>query len=111
MISRFYIQAHFSRKTKSSLRKIRKIYFFRSNNIYSHGFFSLFIITFCIGFARTEKKYTRATDDDNCKGKVEVKAKFEIMNMNRIYKKADKKIWTVLRCKEIVALCDFLYKV
>ena len=43
--------------------------------------------------------------------KKNVKAKCEIMKMNRNYKKADKKIWTVLRCKEIVALCDFLYKV
>ena len=32
------------------------------------------------------------------------------MNMNRNYKKVDKKIWGALKCKKIVALCDFLYK-
>ena len=32
------------------------------------------------------------------------------MNMNRNYKKVDKKIWGVLKCKEIVALCDFFTK-
>ena len=31
--------------------------------------------------------------------------------MNRNYNKVDKKIWRVLKCKEIVALRDFLYKV
>ena len=32
------------------------------------------------------------------------------MKRNRNYREVDKKIWGVLKCKEIVALCDFLYK-
>ena len=33
------------------------------------------------------------------------------MKRNRNYKKVDKKTWRVLKSKEKVALCDFLYKV
>ena len=33
------------------------------------------------------------------------------MKMDRNYKKLDKKIWRVLKCKKIVAILDFLYKV
>ena len=68
------------------------------------------IITFCIGFTRTEKKYVKVIDDDICNRKIEFKAKSEIMKRNRNYKEVDKKIWRVLKCKEIVALRDFLYK-
>ena len=50
-------------------------------------------------------------DDDICNGKIEFKVKSEITKMNRNYKKADKKIWSVLKCKEIVGFRDFLYKV
>ena len=32
------------------------------------------------------------------------------MKRNRNYKIVDKKIWRVLKCKEIIALWDFLYK-
>ena len=85
--------------------------FFRCNNISSHGFFSLFVITFCIGFTRTEKKYVKVNYDDICNRKIEFKAKTEMMKRNRNYKKVDVKVWRVLRCKEILALCDFLYKV
>ena len=46
--------------------------------------------------------------DDICNRKIEFKAKSEIMKMNRDYKKADEKIWRVLKPKEIVALRDFL---
>ena len=35
---------------------------------------------------------------------MEFKAKSEIMKMNRNYKKVGKKIWRVLKCKEIVGL-------
>ena len=35
---------------------------------------------------------------------MEFKAKSEIMKMNRNYKKVDKKIWRVLKYKEIVGL-------
>ena len=42
--------------------------------------------------------------------KIKFKANSEIMKMNSNYKKVDKKIWRVLKCKEIVALRDFLYK-
>ena len=44
-------------------------------------------------------------------GKKEFKAKSEIVKRNRNCKKVDKKIWRVLKYKEIVALRDFLYKV
>ena len=33
------------------------------------------------------------------------------MKINMNYQKVDQKIWRVLKCKEIVGLCDFLYKV
>ena len=48
--------------------------------------------------------------DDICNNKIELKAKSEIMKMKRNYKKVYKKIWRVLKSKEIVALHDFLYK-
>ena len=41
---------------------------------------------------------------------MEFNAKSEIMKRNRNYKVVDKKIWRVLKCKEIVTLRDFLYK-
>ena len=69
------------------------------------------IITFCIDFTRTEQKYIKVIDGDICNRKIEFKAKSEIVKMKRDYKKVDKKIWRVLKCKEIVVLLDFLYKV
>ena len=96
--------------TKSSLTKVRKRYFFRCYNISSHEFFSFFIVTFCTGFTRTEKKCVKVIDDDIRNRKIEFKAKSEIMKRNKNYKDVDKKIWTVIKCKEIVALRDFLYK-
>ena len=111
MISRFYIRAQFSRITKSSQTKIRKQHFFRCNNISSIGFFSFFIIKFCIGFTRTEKKYVKVIDDDVCNRKIGFKAKSGILERHRNYKKVDKKLWRVLKCKEWNALRDFLYKV
>ena len=66
-------------------------------------FFSFFIITFCIGFARAEKNYAKVIDDDICNRKIELKAKSEIMKINKNYKKVDQKMWRVLKCKEIVA--------
>ena len=33
------------------------------------------------------------------------------MKRNRDYKKVDKKTWRFLKCKEIIALWDFLYNV
>ena len=50
-------------------------------------------------------------DDDICNRKKEFKAKKEIMKRNRNYKKVDKTVWRFLKCKEIVAIHDFLYKV
>ena len=73
--------------------------------------FSLFVIRFCIGFTRTEKKFVKVIDNDTYNKKIEFKAKSEIMKRNRNYKNVDKKMWRVLKCKEIVALRDFLYKV
>ena len=85
---------------------MRKRYFFRYNSISSHGFFSFFIKTVCIGFTRTKEKYVKVIDDAICNRKIELKAKSEIMKRNRNYKKVDKKIWRVLKCKETVALRD-----
>ena len=73
--------------------------------------FFVFIITFCIGFTRTDEKYVKVIDDDICNKKIESKAKREIMKRNRNYQKFGKKMWRVLKCKEIFALPDFLYKV
>ena len=50
-------------------------------------------------------------DNDICNRKIEFKAKSEIMKINRNYQKVDKKIWRVLKYKEILVLRDFLYKV
>ena len=50
-------------------------------------------------------------DDNICKRKIVFKAKNETVKRNRNYKKVDKKKWRVLKCKEMVALRDFLYKV
>ena len=49
-------------------------------------------------------------DDGIKNGKIEFKAKSEIMKMERNYKKTDKKIWRIFKCKEIFTL-NFLYKV
>ena len=105
----FYIREQFCRTTKSNITKIKKRYLFRCNNISSHGLLSFFILTFCIGFTRTENKCVKVIDDDICKRKIEFKAKNEIMKRNMNYRKVDKKIWRVL--KEVVALRDFLYEV
>ena len=106
-ISRFYIQAHFSRRTK----KDQKTTFFRCNNISSHGFCSFFIIKFCVGFTRTEKKYIKVIDDDICHRKIKLKKKIIIIKRNRNYKKVDRKTWRVLKCKQVVPPRDFRYKV
>ena len=58
-----------------------------------------------------EKKYVKVTDDDICNRKIEFKGKSEIMKRDRNYKKIDKNIWRVSKCKEIVAQRDFLCKV
>ena len=55
-----------------------------------------------------EKKYVKVIDDDICNRKIEFKAKNKLMK--KICKEVDKKIWRVLKCEEIVALRDFLYK-
>ena len=86
--------------------------FFRRNNISSYGFFSFFIIAFCIAFTRKEKNNVKLIDDDICNRNMEFKSKSEIIIRNRNHKKKiDKKIWTVLICKEIAAPRNFLYKV
>ena len=77
----------------------------------ARDFFRFFIITYCISFTQTEKKYVKVIDYDICNRKIEFKAKSKIMKRNRNYNKVGKKIWRVLKCKEIVALHDFLYKV
>ena len=60
----------------------------------SHGFFSFFMITFCTGFTRMEKKYVKMIHDDICNKKIEFQAKSKIMKMNKNYKKVDTKIWS-----------------
>ena len=57
--------------------------------------FFAFYYKFCIGSTRTEKKYVKKIDDDICN------RKSEIMKNNRNYKEMDKKIWRVLKYKEI----------
>ena len=73
----------------------------------------------------TEKKYVKVVDDDIRKIQFKAKSEIivirngktvsydygEIMKMNRNYKKVDKKIWRLLKCKEIVTPRDFFYKV
>ena len=76
----------------------------------SNGFFSFFIKTFCNSFTQSEKKYVKVIEDVICNEEIEFKAKSEIMKMNRNYKKVDKKIWRVLKCRDIVALLDFFTK-
>ena len=56
-----------------------------------------------------EKKYLKVTGDRIYNRKIEFKAKTKLMKMNRNYKEVDEKIWRVLKCKQIVALRDFLY--
>ena len=109
-IPRFYIRAEFSRTSKSSLKKIRKRYFLDAKVFLTTYFFLLFIITFCIGFTRTEKNYVKVIDNDICNKEIEFKTKSETMKMNRSYKKLTRK-YGGLKCKGIVALRDFLYKV
>ena len=50
-----------------------------------------FIITFRIGFTRTEKKYVKVINDDICNREREFKAKSDMMKMNRSYKKLTRK--------------------
>ena len=57
-----------------------------------------------------EKKYVKMTDDDICNRKIEFKAKSEIMKRNKNYKENMEKLWRILKCKEIVALRNCLYK-
>ena len=95
---------------KSNLTNIRKRYFFRCNNISSHGFFSFFITKFCICFTWKEEMYVKVIEDDTCNRKKEFKAKVEIIKSKRNYEKVHKNIWRVLKCKEIATIRDFLYK-
>ena len=55
------------------------------------------------------EKYVKVTGDRIYNRKIEFKAKTKLMKMNRNYKEVDEKIWRVLKCKQIVALRDFLY--
>ena len=48
-------------------------------------------------------------DDDICNRKIEFKAKIEIMKRNKNYKEDMEKLWS-LKCKEIAALRNCLYK-
>ena len=58
-----------------------------------------FIITFCIGFTQTEKKFVKMIDDNICNRKTEFKTKNKIMTRNKNYKGIGKKIWRVLKCE------------
>ena len=49
-------------------------------------------------------------EDDICNRKIGFKAKSEIIKINRNYKTVDKKIWRVLKCRDIVALLEFFTK-
>ena len=50
-----------------------------------------------------EKKYVKVIDYDIYNRIVKYKAKNEIIKMNRNYSNVDKKIWRVLKCKDIEA--------
>ena len=102
---------HFERDFPERQSNNRKRYLLDVTISLATIFFPFFIITFCIDFTRTEKKYVKVIDDDICNRKIEFKAESEIMKKKRNYNKVGKKIWGVLKCKEIVALRDFLYKV
>ena len=65
-------------------------------------------MTFFIGFTGTEKKCIKLIDDDICNRKIEFKSKSEIMKRNRNYREVDKKIRTILKCKDLTALRDLL---
>ena len=91
MILRFYIRVEFSTTSKSSLKKIRKRYFLDATVFLTTDIFLFFIITFCIGFTRTEKKYVKVINDDICNREIEFKAKSDIMKMNRSCKKLTRK--------------------
>ena len=63
----------------------------------------VFVTTFCIGFTQTEKKYVMVIDDDIYDRIIEFKTKSEKIKINRNYSNVDKKIWRVLKCKDIEA--------
>ena len=52
---------------------------------------------------QTEKKYVKVIDDDIYDRIIKHKAKNEIIKVKRNYSNFDKKIWTVLKCKNIEA--------
>ena len=56
---------------------------------------------------QTEKKYVEVIDDDLYNSKIEFKVKSKIIEMNSNYKKIDKKIWRVLKCKEMHSVIVF----
>ena len=80
-----------------STNKNQKTIFFRYNNISSCRSYNLrqdgtlWGFLFCVGFSRTEKKYVKLIDDDIYNRIRKVKAKNEIIKMNRNYYNADKK--------------------
>ena len=63
---------------------------------YRCGFSCFFVTTFCNGFARTEKKYVKVTDDGTYNRIMEFKANNEIIKMNRNYSNFDEKLWRVI---------------
>ena len=63
----------------------------------------IFATTFCIDFTQTEKKYVKVIGDDIYDRIIKYKAKNEIIKMSRNYSNVDKKIWRVLKCKDIEA--------
>ena len=56
-----------------------------------------------MGFVQTEKKYVKVIDDDIYDTIIVIKAKNKIIKMNRNYSNVGKKIWRVLKCKDIEA--------
>ena len=118
---KIYIRAQFSGASKSSITKIRKQYFLDPAIFLATYFFRfliffflfLFLFFFLVNilywfYANVEKVYKC---DWRWYLQEEFKTNSEIMKMNRNYQKVDKKIWRVLKCKEIVGLRDFLYNV
>ena len=61
-------------------------------------------------FYANGEKYVKVIDDGICNRKIEFKAKSGLMKRDKNCKEVDKKISRFLKCKEIVALRDFIYK-
>ena len=110
MIPSFTFERNFPERLNLVKQRSENDIFLDATIFLAKHFVSFLIIIFYIGFLRTEKKYVNVIDNYICNRKIEFKALNEIMKKNRDCKEVDKKIWRFVKCKEIVALRDFLNK-